>query len=228
MDAQLRDLRVEAALASAGGSSEPIYSALLKEFKRVRARGRVLDFGAGAGELAHRLIEAPDVSSVDAADLIRYRDAVDPRIRWHTADLNAPLPMDAGAYDTIVASEIIEHLENPYSVAREWLRLLKPSGHLVCSTPNNESLRSVLALVQRGHFVAFSDSCYPAHITALVRKDLTRILTAAGFVDVTFSYTDDGGIPKLPSLKWQQISRGLLERTEIFRQSICSAQKPVR
>jgi len=53
---------------------------------------------------------------------------------------------------------------------------------VILSTPNNESIRSLMALLLRGHYVAFLDCCYPAHIiTAVLRKDLVRILTDAGF-----------------------------------------------
>ncbi|MEQ1472823.1 MAG: hypothetical protein ABLQ96_03320, partial [Candidatus Acidiferrum sp.] len=88
---------------------------------------------------------------------------------------------------------------------------LKPGGRLILSTPNNESIRSLIALILRGHFVAFQDSCYPAHITALLRRDLSRILSEAGFSNVRFHFTDYGGLPKLPAVTWQQISFGLLK-----------------
>jgi 2-polyprenyl-3-methyl-5-hydroxy-6-metoxy-1,4-benzoquinol methylase len=114
-------------------------------------------------------------------------------------------------FDVIVSAEVIEHLENPRAVAREWFRLLRPGGTLIFSTPNNESWRSLFALLLQGHFVAFSDSCYPAHITALLRKDMERILTEVGFSVPTFVFSNVGGIPKFPTLHWQTVSAGLLK-----------------
>jgi SAM-dependent methyltransferase len=89
--------------------------------------------------------------------------------------------LPAASFDVVIAAEVIEHLENPRAVVREMFRLLRPGGRALLSTPNNESFRSRVALLVRGHFVAFGDTSYPAHITALVRKDLTRILAEAGF-----------------------------------------------
>jgi len=65
----------------------------------------------------------------------------------------------------------------------------------------NEAI-DLIALVLRGHFVAFSDTCYPAHITALVCKDIERILTEAGFSVPEFIFTNVGWIPKFPKLHW--------------------------
>lgn len=45
--------------------------------------------------------------------------------------------MDLGRrFDTIIAGELIEHLENPGRFLRNMLRHLKPGGRLVISTPN--------------------------------------------------------------------------------------------
>src|SRR5207249_2308994 len=73
-------------------------------------------------------------------------------------------------------------------------------GTAIVSTPNNESWRSILALLGRGHFVAFIENCYPAHITALLRMDITRIFLEAKFQSPRFYFTDYGGIPKSPSV----------------------------
>ena len=42
-------------------------------------------------------------------------------------------------------------------------------------------MRSLAALLLRGHFVDFLDSSYPAHITALVRRDFERLAAETGF-----------------------------------------------
>jgi hypothetical protein len=63
----------------------------------------------------------------------------------------------------------------------------------------------------RGHFVAFTDSSYPAHITPLNRKDLLRIAQEAGFQFVGWDYVEKGCVPGLTSLSWQQLSFGVLQ-----------------
>ena len=77
---------------------------------------------------------------------------------------------------------------------------------MILTTPNQNSLRSIVSLIFRGHFVAFLDTCYPAHIMALTRLDLERIARECGMEAVEFYYTDHGGIPKFPQVTWQQIT----------------------
>ena len=67
-----------------------------------------------------------------------------------------------------------------------------------------------MALFVRGHFVAFGATSYPAHITALLRRDVQRILVEAGFIDIHVSYTNHGGIPGRPSITWQKLTADLL------------------
>jgi len=84
----------------------------------------------------------------------------------------------------------------------------------------------LLALLIRGHFVAFTESCYPAHITALLREDLKRIFVEAGLIAPAFRFTDVGGLPGKPSVSWQQMSAGLLKGLRFSDSVIDIAQKP--
>ncbi|MBW4620823.1 MAG: methyltransferase domain-containing protein [Cyanosarcina radialis HA8281-LM2] len=221
----LETQRQLASLASCGISNEPIYQVFDRVIKQYDLTGDLLDFGAGTGNLAQRLQSARRFRSITAIDLMPRPPEIDPAISWLTADLNHPLDLPAATFDVIVSAEVIEHLENPRAVAREWCRLLRPEGTLVFSTPNNESWRALLALLLQGHFVFFGDSCYPAHITALLSKDIERILPEAGFSIPTFVFSDVGGIPKLPRFQWQTISAGLLKGRRYSDNLIAIARK---
>lgn len=211
METELKERRSLAAVASGGTSGDAIYAAIERIIKDFDLGGHVLDFGAGKGRLAVRLLSMGQFESVTAVDLVVPLSSETSAIQWIEADLNFPLETNAGMFDVIVAAEVIEHLENPRALAREWLRLLRPGGTLVLSTPNNESWRSLFALVFQGHYALFGPASYPAHITALLRKDIERILTEAGFESPRFFYTDEGAVPKMRGLRWQTISMGLLK-----------------
>lgn len=197
--------RAAASEHSGGASSDSIYTVVERVLLELRASGDVLDFGAGVGLLSRRLLRTGWARSVTATDLLpRPRDLPD-AIKWVDADLNAVTPLAAASFDVVVAVEVVEHLENPRATARELFRLLRPGGLVLVSTPNNESWRALIALAVRGHFVSFGDSSYPAHITALVRSDLQRVLCEAGFTAPAFTFTDIGGLPGCPSRTWQSL-----------------------
>ncbi len=215
-----------ASVASGGISNEAVYTAFEQILTQLDLKGEILDFGAGTGNLTQRFQALGRFSCITALDLMSRPDGIDESIGWITWDLNEALNIPAQSFDVIVSAEVIEHLENPRAVAREWFRLLRPGGILVFSTPNNESWRSLVALLLQGHFVYFSDTCYPAHITALVRKDIERLLGEAGFSKPRFVFTNVGGIPKLPWLHWQTISGGLLRGLRYSDNLLAIAHKP--
>lgn len=225
MSADLQKARVEAAEASGGTSADPIYRAVLRRVDELGVGGRALDFGAGTGRLARLLAERPRFAQVDAADIVAYEGASAGRVNWILADLNERLPVPDGTYDLIVAAEVIEHLENPRFLAREWFRLLRPGGALVVSTPNNESWRSLVSLLFRGHYAAFTGRSYPAHISALLRADIERVLVEAGFREVEFAFTEHGALPKLTSLTWQSASLGALRGVRYSDNVVCTARR---
>jgi glycosyltransferase involved in cell wall biosynthesis/2-polyprenyl-3-methyl-5-hydroxy-6-metoxy-1,4-benzoquinol methylase len=202
--------RIRASEASGGTSGEAIYRAVLGVIEDLDLKGSVLDFGAGTGSFARRLQQSGRFGCVAAADLMARPENAD-GIHWMQADLNESLPASPNSFDSIVAAEVIEHLENPRSMARELYRVLKPDGVAIISTPNNESWRSLLSLLLRGHYVEFCNGSYPAHITALLRTDLDRIFREAGFRGIEFRFTNHGALPGRPTTSWQRASAGGLK-----------------
>jgi 2-polyprenyl-3-methyl-5-hydroxy-6-metoxy-1,4-benzoquinol methylase len=206
---ELMERRRYAAERSQGTSSEAIRSFVLGLLKQSGAQGSLLDFGAGRGELLMRLQAEATFSELAGMDLLERPAGLGARVAWHRQDLNLAGTFQR-RFDVVVCSEVIEHLENPRHVFRTLSGLVRSGGKLVLTMPNQESLRSLLGLVFRGHFTHFLGDCYPAHITALLRLDLVRLCAEVGLSPPQFYYTDDGVIPRLTSVRWQAVSFGLL------------------
>ena len=215
----LHERRVHAALASKGTSGDAIYDVALATARAMNLRGRVLEFGAGTGTLIGKLLAEDFGFALTGADLLSRPAAIPAEIDWIQADLNAPLPCPDASFDAIISTEVIEHLENPRAAFREFSRLVRRGGRLLLTTPNQESIRSLASLIVRGHHVAFLDESYPAHLTALLRRDLERLCQESGFDRPRFAYTDVGAVPKWTSVTWQALSFGLL-RGRLFSDNL--------
>jgi 2-polyprenyl-3-methyl-5-hydroxy-6-metoxy-1,4-benzoquinol methylase len=205
----LVEFRKAAAQASGGTSGEPIRSMILRLIESEGLAGSLLDFGAGRGDLLQLLHARGGFASLTGVDIFSRPSEFPGAIDWIEQDLNQPLVI-ARQFDVVVCSEVIEHLENPRLTLRSIHEALKPAGVLLLTMPNQESLRSLAALLIRGHFVSFLDSCYPAHITALLRTDLSRICRECHFESPTFAFSNHGLVPRLTSTTWQRLSLGAL------------------
>lgn len=222
---KLVSYREKAAELSGGTSSDSIYAAIERLLASQNLGGRVLDYGAGVGDLTRRLLALNRFASVSAVDIMHVPGDLK-AVEWIEQDLNDPIRGHEDAFDVVIAAEVIEHLENPRFTMREVFRVLRPGGTAIITTPNNESWRSLIALLFRGHYVAFGDASYPAHITALLRKDFTRIFQEAKFQAPTFHFTNHGGIPGSPTVVWQKVSFGLLRGLRFSDNILVAAKKP--
>ncbi|MGA8568406.1 MAG: methyltransferase domain-containing protein [Candidatus Binataceae bacterium] len=181
------------ALLSEGKSDDAVYRMVAAKLQALGSgAGVLLDVGCGSGAL--RPYVASLCERYVGVDLVRY-DLFPAECEFHQANLDRELPLAESFADVVVAAEIIEHLENPRALIRELVRVSKPGGWVVVTTPNQLNLRSLLTLIVRRRFAAFQDVDYPAHLTALLEVDLLRMASEVGLTDVTVQYTGHGIIP---------------------------------
>ncbi len=184
---------------SQGSSSDPIYQMVARAISEHHVGGgMVVDVGCGSGNLLGFVGDRFD--RYIGVDVVRYEG-------FPTEAEFIPLNLDAGKAhlpddfaDVVCSVETIEHLENPRAFMRELVRLVKPGGWVIVTTPNQLSFLSKLTLVLKNQFNAFQEApgLYPAHITALLEVDLIRIATESGLTDIKIEYSDRGRIPFTP------------------------------
>jgi len=112
---------------------------------------RILDVGCGSGWLSGVLsrrgmrVFAADIGydSVARADA-RLKERGEP-VSFTVGDIYR-LPFADGAFDAVVASEVLEHLPDPSRAAAELSRVVRPGGIAVVSTPYRERIESTLCI----------------------------------------------------------------------------------
>lgn len=115
---------------------------IVEMFSRFGYKGKLLDAPAGTGIISQKLKEAG--FDVVAADINPHYFSIQ-GIPCKKADLNLDLPFEDGAFDFVLCSNGIEHLENPFHFVRECFRVLKGKGKLLITTPNILNLKSRVA-----------------------------------------------------------------------------------
>ena len=106
--------------------------------------------------------------------------------------MKLPEPFGAGYFDSIIAGELIEHLEQPIDFLRKCHESLKKKGNIVLSTPNPNSLieRTLTLSLCRKYYYT------PHHILLYPQRWLIRIMELSGFSNIRIL---SGGFP-LPIL----------------------------
>jgi SAM-dependent methyltransferase len=95
------------------------------------ASGSLLDMGCGHVpyyEMYKSLVQ--DVTCVDWDNSLHKSDFVDEAI-----DLNQPLPLGSEIFDTVLLTDVLEHIFNPIQLVREISRILRPGGNVIIGVP---------------------------------------------------------------------------------------------
>ncbi len=109
------------------------------------------------------------------------------------------LPFASNSIDSVIASEIIEHVPNPHAFVKELLRVIKPGGVLLVSTPYKEKLRYSLCIHCN------QPTPLHAHIHSFDEKVLSTLTPDVH--QVTFAWESFGNkvllfLRTYPLLKW--------------------------
>jgi len=101
---------------------------------RLKADARVLDLGAGTGDLAREALKQQPESKVVAADftleMMRVGQGLNGSLPWSAADA-MNLPFGDNTFDAVVSGFLMRNVGDIQSALKEQYRTLKPGGRIV-------------------------------------------------------------------------------------------------
>ena len=151
-------------------------SAVIQETLREQMTEEVLDIGCGSGVLVDKLAGLGyEASGLDWSEPAIKFAREHYQGEYILANVEQGLLSVHRTFDCVVASHILEHLENPQEFLRSVARLLKPKGYLVIAIPNlnwydpDSNWRSVSTIFD------------PEHVVGYTPPGLQMILNQSGF-----------------------------------------------
>ncbi len=159
----------------------------------IGAQDRVIDLGCGTGRHVLELAKSPgtilgaDISRHDLRvgryllEIMRRDGDVRAGVHWlQTA--GERLPFVDGAFDRVICTETLEHVDDDSVLARELARVLKPGGILAVSVPDEYSEKIFWKLSKNYRTHA------GGHVRIYRRGQIVRLLSEAGLQPYAVRY----------------------------------------
>ena len=114
---------------------------LERPFSSAARFDRVLEVGCGGGQhypfVRHRFDEYVMSDSSDEMLRIAKERVGGPGVSFQKANAQDLACFGDGSFDRLIASHVLEHLERPHAVLREWARVVKPGGVVSILLPSD-------------------------------------------------------------------------------------------
>jgi SAM-dependent methyltransferase len=157
--------------------------------KHLKPAQKVLD--AGCGRYLRFCKSLSDTATMVGIDLDTVFETRNQSAPFATRGDLGWLPFPSEHFDMVISRSVVEHLEDPERVFREFARVLRPGGKVVVITPNKWDYVSVIAaltpywlhrsLVSR-IFQVPGEDVFPTHYKANTLSAIRKTFQAAGFV----------------------------------------------
>lgn len=194
--------------------------------KNIPLGGQILDLGAGEGALSERLSDLGfHVTAADKDDKnFKCKTAVFSKINFDNGDeINAFVLKHEEQFDAVLGVEVIEHVQDQWQYVRQLMKMVKPGGLVLITTPNTTSWFSRWMFFFTGNFHQFADADLSyGHINPISAWELDLILKKTSAIDIkiepagTLPVIYLGGINRITllsflTLPFRPIMQGLID-----------------
>jgi SAM-dependent methyltransferase len=168
------------------------HDALYRELilKHLRPGQTLLD--AGCGRYMKFCNDLSGVATVFGIDLESTLETHNESAPFGVRGNLDTLPFSSNSFDMVISRSVVEHLEHPPAVFREFCRVLRPGGKVVIITPNKYDYVSVIAAltpywVHRSLvskiFQVPEDDVFPTLYRANTLSAMRKAMVGSGFIE---------------------------------------------
>jgi ubiquinone/menaquinone biosynthesis C-methylase UbiE len=150
----------------------------IKNLLKVRRVDVLLDIGCGSGVQIRELGGIATGVDINQKSIDYANSRNTPNAKFIVGDATK-LPVESNSVNKVVCAEIVEHLPDPDKVFEEILRVLKPCGKVVITTPNDNRLWGIYEYMwdKFGKGRDYGET----HISMFTQKKLHHALMRHGF-----------------------------------------------
>jgi SAM-dependent methyltransferase len=162
------------------------YMPIVNQYLNLHQPKKILDCPAGNGWLQKGMDYRSTIHGIDL-----YESKPENYEKFYNQDLDKGINLEDQKYDAVVSCEGIEHLGNPLLFLTSAFGAIKPSGHIIITTPNTWHPASKMRYLLNGFFPSFPSLVGKVklgthmHIMPWTFPQLYLYLSLAGFSDIT-------------------------------------------
>lgn len=124
-------------------SQEDVYWSIKEKIEAIEAQHgkklRILEIGSGFGYLTYALHQrGHECTGIDISERAVEGAKRNFGALYEVCDLETMAAKSVERFDVVVATELIEHIEDPVALLRTAEKLLKPGGWILLTTPNKD------------------------------------------------------------------------------------------
>jgi len=136
--------------------------------ERIPERAKVIDVGCGVGRLS-KIIKRERDADLTCLDFSDWACEQLKREGFKTVVSKLPrIPLESATFDVAVATEVLEHLDDPVATLKQMARVVRPGGIVMCSVPND----ALHPHVELEHQQAFTEASL-RHMLSTFGQDIT-------------------------------------------------------
>lgn|GEM_PF-767046 len=192
----------------------------------------ILDIGCAAGMLSKVLKEQNPNRFVVGIELndeafAHAKIHLDEAINGNIEEFEPPFQQ--GQFNCILCPSLLEHLKDPWTIAKRYATFLKPGGVMVASIPNIRHLPTLRQVIEFGNWEYQEAGILDqTHLRFFTKKSFLELLQQANIVCESITYLGGEGLHKIRTQQpHQNIGIGnlmLLEVSEADFYELCAYQ----